>query len=120
MSFQTQARDALIVTCGLQPSRSYTGLRVRGKSRYMPISLTPDQQAWINAHIASGDFDSVEEAVRLLLDERIAERAAEEEDDLAWAKPYVDEALVDVAHGKVLTLQEHRARNAARLAALKG
>jgi len=41
----------------------------------------------------------MEEAARQLIGERIAERAAEESDDLAWAKPYVDEAMADVAPG---------------------
>ena len=44
---------------------------------------------------------------------------AEEGDDLAWAKPYVDEALAAVDRGEVMTLEEHKARMAARLAALK-
>ena len=86
----------------------------------MTISLTPEQQAWIAAHVARGDFSSIEDAVRQLIDERIAERAAQESDDLAWAKPYVDEALAEVERGEFLTLDEHRARNAARLVALKG
>jgi antitoxin ParD1/3/4 len=83
------------------------------------LSLTPEQQAWLDAHVARGDFASVEEAARQLIEERIAAREAEENDDLAWAKPYVDEALAEVERGDVLTLEEHRARNAARLAALK-
>jgi antitoxin ParD1/3/4 len=86
----------------------------------MPISLTPEQQAHLSAYVARGDFASIEEAVSQLIDERIAERALEEGDDLAWAKPYVDEALQDVAQGNVLSLDEHRARNVSRLAALKG
>lgn len=85
----------------------------------MTISLTPEQQAWLNAHVARGDFASVEDAARQLIDERIAERALEEGDDLAWAKPYVDEALAAAARGDVLTREEHRARNAARLDAFK-
>jgi antitoxin ParD1/3/4 len=85
----------------------------------MAISLTPEQQAWINAHVTRGDFASAEEAARQLIDERIAERELEERDDLAWAKPHVDEALADVARGDVLSRKEHRARNLARLAALK-
>jgi antitoxin ParD1/3/4 len=85
----------------------------------MTISLTPEQQAWINAHVARGDFASAEEAARQLIDERIAERALEEQDDLAWAKPHVDEALAEAARGDVISREEHRARNAARLAALK-
>jgi antitoxin ParD1/3/4 len=86
----------------------------------MPISLTPEQQTQLSAYVARGEFAFIEEAASQLIDERIAERALEEGDDLAWAKPYVDEALQDVAQGNVLTLQQHRARNVSRLAALKG
>ena len=85
----------------------------------MGISLTLEQQAWLSAHVARGDFPSVEEAARQLIDERIAERAIEEQDDLAWAQPHVDEALADVARGDVIGRDKHRGRNAARLAALK-
>ena len=89
----------------------------------MSITLTPEQETWIEARVASGDFASVEEAARQLIDDSIAEFArddGEEADDLAWAKPLVDEARSDIARGDVLTLEEHRARNAARLAALGG
>ncbi len=85
----------------------------------MTITLTAEQEAWLKAHVASGDFASVEEAARQLIDERIAERAAEEGDDLSWAKPYVDEARAAVARGDVVTLDEHKSRNAARLAAIR-
>ena len=43
----------------------------------MTITLTPAQAAWIQAHVATGDFSSIEEAARRLIDERIAERVAE-------------------------------------------
>jgi antitoxin ParD1/3/4 len=85
----------------------------------MTISLTPQQQAWINARVARGDFASAAEAARQLINERIVERALGEQDDLAWAKPHVDEALAEVARGEVVSREAHRARNAARLAALK-
>jgi antitoxin ParD1/3/4 len=85
----------------------------------MTTALTAEQQVWLEAYVACGDFPSIEDAARQLLDERLAERAAEEEDDLSWAKPYVDEALAAVARGEVMTLDEHKRRNAARLAALK-
>jgi antitoxin ParD1/3/4 len=84
----------------------------------MTITLTPEQQAWINARAARGDSVSAEEAARQLIDERIAERALEEPDDLAWAKPHVDETLAGVTRGDVISRDEHRTRNAARLAAL--
>jgi toxin ParE1/3/4 len=51
-----------------------------------------------------------------LIDDRIAELAHEEgdePDDMAWAKPLVDEARADIARGDVCTLEGHRARNAA-------
>src|SRR5208282_5541665 len=81
----------------------------------MTITLKPDQEAWLKTRVASGDFASVEEAARQLIDERIAERAAEESDDMAWAKPYVDEARAAVARGEFVSLEEHKAHNAALL-----
>jgi antitoxin ParD1/3/4 len=43
----------------------------------------------------------------------------DDDDDLAWAKPYIDEALAAVARGDVITLEEHKKRTAALLAVLK-
>lgn len=86
----------------------------------MTISLTSEQQARLRAYVARGDFSSVEEAARQLLDERIAERALEDGDNLAWAKVFVDEALHDEARGNVLSHEEYRARAEGRLASLKG
>ncbi len=85
----------------------------------MSITLTPEQEAWLQSHVASGAFTSIESAARQLIDERIAERELEE-DDLAWAKPLVDEGLAALERGEFMSLEEHKARNAARLAALKG
>jgi antitoxin ParD1/3/4 len=86
----------------------------------MSITLTPEQEAWIKAHIATGDFASIEEAARQLIDDRIAELAAEDdEDDMAWAKPLVDEARTAIARGEFVSLEEHKAHNAALLASLK-
>ncbi|HYZ24689.1 MAG TPA: hypothetical protein VE690_21270 [Rhodopila sp.] len=61
------------------------------------LVLTPEQQAWLDAHVASGDFTSVEAAARQLIAERIQEREAEEADDLTWAGPYIAEALEEAA-----------------------
>lgn len=85
----------------------------------MQIALTSEQQTWLRTHVARGDFASVEDAARQLLDERIAERTAEESDDLAWAKPRVDEALAEISRGEGQTLEQHNARVAAYLASLK-
>jgi antitoxin ParD1/3/4 len=81
----------------------------------MNIRLPRAQQEWLDAHIAKGEFASVEDA----LQQMIAERMALEADDLAWAKPYVDEARAAVARGEVFTLEQHEARMDERLKALK-
>ena len=86
----------------------------------MSISLSSEQQAWLQAHVERGDFSSVEEAARQLIDERIIERLAEEDDELVWAKPYVDEALIDVARGNVLTREQHETRMDALLSSMNG
>jgi antitoxin ParD1/3/4 len=88
----------------------------------MSITLTAEQDAWIKTHVAAGEFPSVEDAARQLIDDRIAqlsEGRLDDREDLAWAKPWVDEARADITRGDVLTLEEHRARNAARFAALR-
>lgn len=84
----------------------------------MSISLGPDQEAWLAAQIESGEFKSMDDAIRRLVEERITDRMIEA-DDLAWAKPYVAEALAAARRGKVISHDEYRARNTARLAALR-
>jgi len=51
----------------------------------MPITLTPEQEAWLQSQVATGAFASIEEAARRLIDERIAERELED-DDLPWQR----------------------------------
>ncbi len=87
----------------------------------MSINLTRKQETWIKARVATGEFASVEDAARRLIDDRIAELADDEggePDDMAWAKPLVDEGIAALERGEFMTLEEHRARNAARRAAL--
>ncbi len=79
------------------------------------MTLSARQQAWLDAYMADGTFSSVEEALAHLIDERIAE----EQDDLDWAKPLVDEAIAEVDRGEVLSLEDLKARSAKRLAALR-
>jgi antitoxin ParD1/3/4 len=53
------------------------------------IQLTPAQESELAQRIAAFDLAH---------------------DDLAWAKPYVDEAIAQVERGEVMTLDEHNAR----------
>ena len=85
----------------------------------MTITLPAELEARLNALVRSGNFSSVEEAARTLLHERLSECEIEL-DDLEWSKPLVDEGLAALERGEFISLEEHKARNAARLAALKG
>ena len=85
----------------------------------MTVTLKPEQEAWLKAHVVTCDFASIDGAAQRLIDERIAEHEIEESGDLAWAKPYVDEGLAALERGEVVSLDDHKARNAARLAALR-
>jgi Arc/MetJ-type ribon-helix-helix transcriptional regulator len=54
----------------------------------MNISLPKEQLEWLEAEVAAGHFSSIDEALSLA----VAELKSLHENDLAWAKPYVDEA----------------------------
>ncbi len=82
----------------------------------MNIKLPPDQEQWLNARVADGEFASPEAAVRQM----VAERMALEADDFAWAKPYLDEARAAVARGEIVSLDDAIADIDAHLASLKG
>ena len=84
----------------------------------MTVTLSPDQLAWIEARVAKGDYPDVDEAVRDLLATGIAEHEEAETDDMAWAKPLVDEALAELKRGEGMSLEEFEARMNARMAAL--
>lgn len=81
----------------------------------MNIKLPPEQEQWLNARVADGEFASPDAAVRQM----IAERMALEADDLAWARPYVDEARAAVARGEVVSLDDAIADIDAYVASLK-
>ena len=86
----------------------------------MTITLSPDQLAWIEARVARGDYPGVDEAVRDLLAAGIAEHEAFGDDDMAWAKPLVDEALAAIERGDTMTLDAFEARLDAKFGPLAG
>ncbi|MBV8289488.1 MAG: addiction module protein [Hyphomicrobiales bacterium] len=61
------------------------------------VTLTPAEEAELARRMAGFDFDH---------------------DDLAWAKPYVDEAVAEVERGEVVTLEELEAHLDARFGRL--
>jgi antitoxin ParD1/3/4 len=85
----------------------------------MSTTLTLDQEARLEALVEAGDFPSVDVAARALLDERLNQLNQDGEDDLAWARPFVEEARAAVARGEVMSLDEFKSRTAQRLANLR-
>ena len=68
----------------------------------MNISLPIEQQKWLEAEVAAGHFSSIDEALAVA----VADLKSLLEDDLVWAKPYVDQARVSVARGDVMSGEE--------------
>ncbi len=84
----------------------------------MTLILKPEQEAWLKSRVASGEFASINEAALQLIDERIAEYEFDA-DDMAWAKPFVDEALAAVERGEVISREEYTQRMDAHMASLR-
>ena len=79
------------------------------------VKLNPAQVAWLEAQVAAGRLPSIDDAVR----SAVADLMTISSDDLAWAKPYVDEARASVARGDVTTGELMLARLRERIAQLK-
>lgn len=85
----------------------------------MNITLTFEQENWCKHRVLRGDFDSVEGAALQLINERIAEREANENSELLWAKPFVDEALAQIEREQIISLADHKRRTEACFLAMK-
>ena len=81
----------------------------------MTITLTPAQQAWLEAQVAAGRLPSVEDGVQAAITDMMSLR----DDDLAWAKPYVDQARASAARGEVIEGKAFLARLDDKIARLK-
>jgi antitoxin ParD1/3/4 len=81
----------------------------------MNVTLPSDQQEWLEAEVAAGRFESIDDALAAA----VAELMAIEADDLAWAKPYVEQARASVARGDVSPGDEFFKRLEARLDKLR-
>ena len=81
----------------------------------MTITLPREQQEWLEAQVKAGYYDSIEEAVASI----VAEHMQLDTDDMAWAKPLVDEALASLDRGEGMTLEEYRQRMDERFGKLK-
>jgi antitoxin ParD1/3/4 len=80
----------------------------------MNITLPREQQEWLEAQVKAGAYDGIDDA----LSQFVAEHMEPDIDDLAWAKPLVDEARSSIARGEGMTLEEYRARMTERFGKL--
>jgi len=75
----------------------------------MNITLTGEQESALSSLVAAGDYPSIEEAARALLDERLSLNELEEP-ELEVTRGLLAEAEADIEAGAVMTLEEHRTR----------
>ncbi len=81
----------------------------------MNITLPAAQQKWLEAEVAAGRFESIDDALATA----VAELMSIDADDLAWARPYVEQARAPVARGAVFTGEEFFQRLKGRLDKLR-
>jgi antitoxin ParD1/3/4 len=79
----------------------------------MNVKLPVEQQKWLEGEVAAGRFASIDETLA------VADLMAIQGDDLAWAKPYVDQARSSVARGDVLSGEKFFKRLEAKLEILR-
>jgi len=72
------------------------------------LTLTREQEESLKALVASGRFDSVEEAVQVA----VAELVRPED---MWAKPYLDVARAQIERGEFVTHDEFKRELAERI-----
>lgn len=93
-------------TCGVPmcPARALAALLASPYTAGMNIPLSAEEIAWLERKVAGGQFASLEEAAAAA----IRDSMASELDDLAWAKPLVEDARASIARGEFLTHDQFR------------
>jgi predicted transcriptional regulator len=86
----------------------------------MNIRLKPDTEEWLRVQVAEGRFESIEQAVEILLEEGRLNQEALDLADLSWTKPYIDEGLADLEAGRVHPAEQVHAEIRAMFARPKG
>ncbi len=81
----------------------------------MKVALPPEQMKWLEAEVSAGHFNSIDDAMAAA----VAELMSARDDDLAWAKPYVEKARASVERGDVMSGQEFFERLESKLSPLR-
>jgi antitoxin ParD1/3/4 len=71
----------------------------------MQIELSKEHEDWLRAQVAAGRFPTLEDAIAEAIDSLRGE-----DDDLAWAKPLVEEGLAELDRGEAMPAEEVFAR----------
>ena len=82
----------------------------------MMITLSPAQQAWLEAQVASGALPSIEDGVRAA----VSDLMTIAQDDLAWAKALADQARHSVSEGHFSEREDFLDRFDRKIGDLKG
>lgn len=87
--------------------------------RRLTITLTPEQIRWLEAEVAAGRFASIDDGARAAVAELLADDWPVEDhavtnadilaDDMAWAKPLVDEAIAEIERGEGIPYEQVKA-----------
>jgi len=85
----------------------------------MNIRLKPETEEWLKAQVAEGRYESVEDAVEMLVVDAKLNQAVMDGQDWSWAKPYIDEGLAALEAGDVIPAEEVYAEIRARFARAK-
>ena len=72
----------------------------------MNIRLKPETEEWLKAQVAAGRYPSVEEAVEILLVAAKLGQAPVNNQDLAWAKHYLEESAAAREAGDAIPAEE--------------
>jgi hypothetical protein len=81
----------------------------------MNLHLSPTHEQWLSEQVSRGTFASVDDALAWAI-EGVMHLA---DDDLAWARPYLQKAEASLAHGEGIPGDEFLAHLDHRLDALR-
>jgi antitoxin ParD1/3/4 len=65
------------------------------------LRLTPEQEGWLQARVASGDVASIEDAARRAIDERIAEERKKDRREVLRAGDLSDADIAAIAAARM-------------------
>jgi len=72
--------------------------------------LSPEQMEWLKAQVASGQYPSIEEGIRTAVALAQLQIDTAPDEDISWAKPYVEVGLAQARRGEGIPAEEVFAR----------